>query len=157
MSKIREIGEKVDPKIQWEILAVEHEKVFGKRPRANMKLATLEKKVAEGAKTQEDDNNTLLAKRVQDVYDAAKETATDGVPVMITLVASKRGVHMSMAGDIQNVSVMIATAMANQPAIAAVISNAAMMHQMHTDNQSGEAPLKVEKAPADTPKPQTEA
>jgi hypothetical protein len=154
---------------KWDDLAQKHEFLFGKKPRKNMKLETLEKKVNDEAKNRkpsedevkQDTDSVEITQKMEELAELTKAESekNEARTAMITLVATQKGVHMSMLGEGQDVAIMIATAMANQPMIDAVITNAAMMSQMRkqqvaqqVQDASGGA-----KAPEGMPKPQTEA
>lgn len=155
---------------EWNDLAQKHEFLFGKKPRKNMKLETLQKKIdkeiekRDATEDTEEDTaindaiNAKLSELVDLARDAAKE---DGKPVMLALVSTKRGIHMSMIGEGQDAAIMVATSMASQPMINAVVTNAAMMAQMRRQQEASmakaSAPLKEEEGLEGLPTPQTEA
>jgi hypothetical protein len=154
---------------EWNDLAQKHEFLFGKKPRKSMKLKNLkskvEKEIEKRDAVEETEEGTAINdsinEKLSELVELAKEAATeDGKPIMLALIGTKRGIHMSMIGEGQDAAIMVATSMASQPMINAVVTNAAMMAQMrrqHEQQMAGEgAPLKEEKAPEGTPTPQTE-
>ena len=156
---------------KWNDLAQKHEFLFGKTPRKNMKLETLEKKVNDEIAKRGDNEeesketspiNNSITEKLRELVELAKEAATDdGKPVMLALFQTKKGIHMSMIGEGQNAAIMVAQAMASQPMINAIITNAAMMDQLRRrqDSQMAKAgtPLKQEEVPEGTPNPLTQA
>lgn len=156
---------------KWEELAQKHEFLFGKKPRKNMKIENLEKKVQEevelrGSGKSDDVEiiNPAIPEKMSELLELSKEDAesTDGKQAMLALVATNHGVHMAMAGEGEDIAIMIATSMSSQPMIAAVVSNAAIMYQMRQQQvaqqmKETDGAIIEEVAPEGLPKPQTEA
>jgi hypothetical protein len=146
---------KEDNTAKWQSLAQTHEFLFGKKPSKNMKLENLEKKVNEEIEKRGGiEGNDAIPTKMQEILNLAKEEAeaNDEKPAMICLAATTKGVHMALLGEGQDVAVMIATAMDNQPMIEAVVGNAAMMCQMRKQDIA-----KQMKEAEDSETPKTEA
>ena len=139
---------------KWNELAQKHEALFGKKPRANMKLETLEKKVNDSepdTTPEEVEVNPKIGELLEELSKEAQSEATDDRPAMISLVSGSKGIHMSMLGEGQDVAILLATAMSSQPMIEAVVANAYMMAQMRKQQvaqKAGEVDLPTLKTEA---------
>jgi hypothetical protein len=154
---------------EWNDVAKEYKKVFGKNPRKNTKIETMVSRLAkEQAKNnsstegeeEEAPENPAITEKMAELMAVAKEVPPDETPTMICLVLGEKGIHMSMSGEGQEVAIMVATAICSEPRVGAVLTNGAMMAQMRMNNVANKANLDAEGneiAPEGMPKEQTEA
>lgn len=135
-----------------EVLEKSYEVAFGKKPRKNMKDETIQAKLDESPSKTESPENPDITEKMAELVSVAKSHSDDGEsPVLISLVLGKKGIHMSMSGEGQDIAVMIATAIISEPRVGAVLSNGAMMAQIRMNN------VAEEEAPEGATTPKTQA
>lgn len=142
-------------KTDWELVADQYEKEFGQKPRKNMKIESMRKKL-----DAVEPENPVITDKMSELMEVATKASSEGKPTMICLVQGDRGIHMSMSGDGQEVAIMVATAIVSEPRVGSVITNGAMMAQMRINDVANKAKLDEdgnELAPEGMPEPQTKS
>jgi len=149
-----------------DVLVASYEAEFGKKPRKNMKTATIKKKLAEATEKVElptelpikkAEPTPAISDKLQELLETVTENAKDEKPVMIAIIAEEGGVHMSLAGEPEEVAIMVTTAMASRPLMAAIFNNSAMMYQMNMQQKQQLAEANNTEANLSVVKPKTEA